>query len=326
MTSRKITSFISSQNRQENEPIYNFSIDYPDGILSCRDNETMELNVLSFDMPNNMYNINNNNNQFEIILNNTNHTKTFNIANGNYSVKTLMTAINNLIKGNVILSETLQYYSLYLNKISLTVRYNEAQNTYTFIPIYTLTDVDLNGTDDVWGDIPKPTIYFRPTTMGKLIGLQNNVLYTVDNILGLTTGLIDLIDYNKVIIHTNNISYYYSNVENLATKSNKQFLSNIIFWKSKADILPYQVIKYNNEDSGNSFVYKVENREINNLSLELKNERGEYILDAPDYIIVIQYIFTERNDTNRLLKSIDNTIRQIFDAMLFAMNRLKLLL
>lgn len=326
MTSRKITSFISSENRQENEFIYNFSIDYPDGILSCRDNETMELNVLSFDMSNNMYNINNTNNQFQIILNNTNSTKTFNIPNGNYSVKTLMTVINKLIKGNSILSENVLHYSHYLNKISLTVSYNEAQNTYTFIPIYTIIDVDLNGVDDVSGDIPKPTIYFRPTTMGKLIGLQNNELYTVNNDSGFTTGLIDLIDYNKVIVHTNNISYYYSNVENLATKSNRQFLSNIIFWKSKADILPYQVIKYNNEDSGNSFVYKVENREINSLSLELKNERGEYILDAPNYIIVIQYIFTERDESNRLLKSIDNTIRQIFDAMLFAMNRLKLLL
>lgn len=326
MTSRKITSFISSENRQENESIYNFSIDYPDGILSCRDNETMELNVLSFDMSNNMYNINNTNNQFQIILNNTNSTKTFNIPNGNYSVKTLMTVINKLIKGNSILSENVLHYSHYLNKISLTVSYNEAQNTYTFIPIYTIIDVDLNGVDDVSGDIPKPTIYFRPTTMGKLIGLQNNELYTVNNDSGFTTGLIDLIDYNKVIVHTNNISYYYSNVENLATKSNRQFLSNIIFWKSKADILPYQVIKYNNEDSGNSFVYKVENREINSLSLELKNERGEYILDAPNYIIVIQYIFTERDESNRLLKSIDNTIRQIFDAMLFAMNRLKLLL
>ncbi len=326
MKTRKITSFISSENRQTTDTVYNFTIDYPDGILTCRENEYMELNVLSFDMPNNMYNINNTNNQFQILLNNTNSTKTFNIPSGNYSVKSLMVAINNLIKGNAILSESVLYYEHYVNSISLTVRYNEAQNTYTIIPIYTIRDVDLNTMDDITGDIPKPTIYFRPTTMGKLVGLQNNVLYTVDNILGLTTGLIDLIDYNKVIVHTNNISYYYSNVENLATKSNRQFLSNIIFWKSKADILPYQVIKYNNEDSGNSFVYKVENREINNLSLELKNERGEYILDAPNYIIVIQYIMTERNDTNRLLKSIDNTLKQLYDAMLFAMNRLKLLL
>jgi hypothetical protein len=326
MKTRKITSFISSENRQTTDTVYNFTIDYPDGILTCRENEYMELNVLSFDMPNNMYNINNTNNQFQIILNNTNSTKTFNIPSGNYSVKSLMVAINNLIKGNAILSESVLYYEHYVNSISLTVRYNEAQNTYTIIPIYTIRDVDLNTMDDITGDIPKPTIYFRPTTMGKLVGLQNNIQYTISNISGFTTGLIDLIDYNKVIVHTDNISYYYSNIENIATKSNKQFLSNIIFWKSKADVLPYQVIKYNNEDGGNSFNYRIENREINSLILELKNERGEYILDAPDYLIVIQYIFTERDETNRLLKSIDYTMTLIYDALLFSMNRLKLLL
>lgn len=326
MKTRKITSFISSENRQGTEPVYNFTIDYPDGILTCRENEYMELNVLSFDMPNNMYNINGTNNQFQIILNNENYTKTFTIPHGNYSVKSLMVEINNLIKGNVILSENIMYYSLYLNKISLSVKYNEAQNTYTFMVVFAITDVDLNGTDDVWGDVPKPTIFFKPITMGKLIGLQNNTLYTVNHTSGFTTGLINLIDYNKVIVHTDNISYYYSNVENIATKSNKQFLSNIIFWKSKADVLPYQVIKYNNEDGGNSFNYRIENREINSLILELKNERGEYILDSPDYLIVIQYIFTERDETNRLLKSIDYTMKLIYDALLFSMNRLKLLL
>ena len=66
---RSITSFISSANRQQQENIYNFSIDYPDGILSCNSNEYMEINVLSFDMSNTMYNISTNNNTFEMITN-----------------------------------------------------------------------------------------------------------------------------------------------------------------------------------------------------------------------------------------------------------------
>ena len=85
---RSITSFISSKNRQLQENTYDFRIDYPDGILACRPNEYMELNVLSFDMANTMYNINDTNNQFEIIINNFSDTKT--IPSGNYSVKTFM--------------------------------------------------------------------------------------------------------------------------------------------------------------------------------------------------------------------------------------------
>ncbi len=90
MGTRKITSFISSENRQANEAIYNFSVDYPDGILTCRDNETMELNVLSFDMPNTMYNINSTNDHFQITLDNADN-RSIHLKHGNYSVKTLLT-------------------------------------------------------------------------------------------------------------------------------------------------------------------------------------------------------------------------------------------
>jgi len=73
----------------------------------------MELNVLSFDMPNNMYNINTNNNAFEIEIDDVATSKT--IPVGNYSVKTFMTQLNTLI-----------------NNVSVSITYNEAQNTYTF--------------------------------------------------------------------------------------------------------------------------------------------------------------------------------------------------
>jgi len=66
---RSITSFISSKIKQLQENTYDFTIDHPDGILTCRPNECMELNVLSFDMANTMYNINETNNQFRLMLN-----------------------------------------------------------------------------------------------------------------------------------------------------------------------------------------------------------------------------------------------------------------
>jgi len=106
---RNITSFISSKKRQLQENTYDFTIDYPDGILACRPNEYMELNVWSFDMANTMYNINETNNKFEIMTNNIPDTKT--IPPGNYSVKTFMKKIlqqtiihiqtQNLIRANI---------------------------------------------------------------------------------------------------------------------------------------------------------------------------------------------------------------------------------
>lgn len=317
MGTRKITSFISSKNRQASEPIYNFSIDYPDGILTCRENEHMELNVLSFDMPNNMYNINSTNDYFQITLDNGLITD-IHIKHGNYSVKTLLKEFQTIFSQNVIPEASIlhQFFGTYADILTIVCVYNETTNTYTF-----KKEIDL----PLGIELPIAfSLFFKPKTCGALLGMENNeeVEITAN---GMTTGLINLIDYNKIIVHTENISYYYSNIENLSTISNRQFLSNIIFWKSKADVPPYQLIKYNNEDGGNSFVYKVENREINSLILQLKNERGEFLTDAVDYMIVIQYVFYERDDTNRFLKSIDDTIKQFFNAIIFAMNRLKLI-
>ena len=288
---RTITSFISSANRQQEEQSYNFTIDYPDGILSCRSNEYMEINVLSFDMPNTMYNINKKNNMFDIITPTETIRKT--IPEGNYSIKTFMTQLNNLIGNEFI-----------------TITYNEAQNTYTFFKSYKLIDI----------------YKIKSISIGQLIGVMDNVEYEI-KISGFTTGLINLINYNKVIVRTENISYYYSNVENIRTNTNNSVISSdIIFWKSKADIEPYKILKYNNEDGGNSFVYKIENRQINSIVFLLRNERNEIIYDAPDYMIVIQYNFYEKQDIKKILNSIDNTMKELYNTILFSINRLKLLL
>ena len=101
METRSITSFISSANRQASEPVYNFTIDYPDAVLSCREKEHMELNVLSFDMPNTMYNINDTNNHFQIKVDNT-HTTQLYITKGNYTVKSLIIELKRLLSDNLI--------------------------------------------------------------------------------------------------------------------------------------------------------------------------------------------------------------------------------
>jgi len=288
---RSITSFISSKNRQLQENTYNFTIDYPDGILMCRPNEYMELNVLSFDMANTMYNINETNNQFEIITNDIPDTKT--IPSGNYSVKTFMNQLKTLININFIV-----------------ITYNDAQNTYTFTTLMTTSNI----------------YKLKPINIGKLIGITDNIEYEIGT-LGYTTGLVNLINYNKVIVRTENISYYFSNIENIRTNTNNSVISSdIIFWKSKADIEPYKILKYNNEDGGNSFVYKIENKQINSVVFLLKNERNEIIYDAPDYMIVIQYNFYEKQDIKKVLTSIDNTMKELYNTILFSINRLKLLL
>jgi hypothetical protein len=286
---KTITSFIKSSNRATGENTYNFSIDFTDGVLSCDNNEYMEINVLSFDMINSMYNINSNNNQF-IIRRGTTDT-TYTIPVGNYSVKTFLTQLQGLI-----------------NDPHITITYNTAQNTYTFTK---------NGTNQLH--------YIIPSKISGLINLLPTTIYEIPT-TGQTTGFVNLVNYSKIILRTEGINYYYSNIENYGSR-NTATLSNIIFWKTKSDVEPFVLLKYNNEDGGNSFSYKIENKEINNITFLLKNENNEFITDAPDYMVALQFNFYRVEDDIMKLNiiSINKIINEIYNILIFALNKLNLI-
>jgi hypothetical protein len=86
-------------------------------------------------------------------------------------------------------------------------------------------------------------------------------------------------------------------------------------------------LKYNNEDGGNSFSYKIENKEINNISFLLKNENNEFITDAPDYMVALQFNFYRIEDDIMKLNiiSINKIINEIYNILIFALNKLNLL-
>jgi len=73
-------------------------------------------------------------------------------------------------------------------------------------------------------------------------------------------------------------------------------------------------------------VYKIENRQINSIIFQLRNERNEILYDAPEYMMVIQYNFYEKHEIKKSLISIDNTMKEMYNTILFSINRLKLLL
>jgi hypothetical protein len=90
--------------------------------------------------------------------------------------------------------------------------------------------------------------------------------------------------------------------------------SNIIFMKP-IDVASNGLLKYNNEDGGDSFQYRIANIEqITYFELSVHNQDDEFIPSFSDYILLLQFIrhTTEENKINSLLESILDYIKQIY--------------
>lgn len=296
MTQNIINAFISSANRNVGESVYDFTVELPlDNILKCNDNEYIVMNVVSFDMLNTMYNINSNNNKFSVSIYNSidvfQSTNIYYIPSGNYSVISLRSMLISLLQPFI------------------NVVYNNAQNTFTFTKV-------INDTNKY---------YLIPNTAGAFVGLANSTINLIPT-TGLQTTYINLVNYKKIILRTQNINYYSNNIENVNTSTSKLTFSDILFWKSKQDIEPFRNISYSNEDAGNSFNLTLQDKQLSSIRLQLKNEYGDFITDAPDYLLVIQFSIHEKKELLRkTIMTMAQNVRDIWVAILWVMEKLKLL-
>ena len=290
---RTINTFISSANRGTDEEIYNFTVNFPEDLIKCGDGEVIKINVVSFDMVNTMYNINASNSKFIIneyddvgdLISST----VYQIPDGNYSVHSLR----------------LWFIGAFLNIFK--VLYNPAQNTLTFMK-------------EIIND---HTYHIQPINCGQCLGLQNDSIYEITT-QGLTTSYISLINFNKIILRTQNINYNMNNIENLHKTVSRLHFSDILFWKSKQDIEPFRNIGYSNEDSGNSFNLTLQDKQLTSLKLQLKNEMGDFITDASNYLLVLQIsIMDEEKWIKTTILSIASNIRDLYVSFLWIIEKMK---
>jgi len=70
----------------------------------------------------------------------------------------------------------------------------------------------------------------------------------------------------------------------------------------------------------------LQDRKVSNLRLQLKNELNEFIDDAPDYLLVLQFNIMERTDFLRnTLLTMSQNLRDIWVTFLYVMEKLNLL-
>ena len=335
MTPKLINTFISSANRSTTDSVCDFDVDFTDDLIKCNQDQYIRVNVISFDMLNSMYNINETNNTFYIIIFNVvalnpvfNERIEYKIPVGNYSVISLKKWLNDTLTNNLIVS------------------YNVAQNSFNF------------NLSNQQNNLSTKIVYLYPTTCSKILGINstnlfyglnwngaNPVLININNLYGMeylvifdetntadfenvfsylgkknTNSYVNLVNYNKVILRTKNISYDMSCIENVktTTQGNKLTFSDILFWVSKQDVEPFRNICYNNNDGGNSFNVMLHDKFVNKINLQLTNEYNELITDAPDFLLVLQFSIHNKEEwfKTTLLQIADN-IKQIFVMLLW---------
>jgi hypothetical protein len=81
------------------------------------------------------------------------------------------------------------------------------------------------------------------------------------------------------------------------------------------DVASNGLLKYNNEDGGDSFQYRLANIEqITYFELTVHNQDDEFIPSFSDYILLLQFIrhSTQENKIHSILESILDYIKQMY--------------
>ena len=287
----KINIYINSKNRDLNESISNFTVRIPQNLLRLEQGEHFSLNVNGFYCYNSWFNcIDGFNNEFHIIIKNIDNevieTYIYKLNDGNPNVNDVKSNLNNLL----------------LNKVNIT--YDKQRNKFIFkrtLPVSTQQYkmyLKIINSEDFLG------FYKSDRDIEILLPYLQNVF---------SNNIINILGDEAIIIKINGDCILAGNtVDNFGTETYEP--SNIIFMKP-IDVPSNGLLKYNNEDGGDSFHYRLANVEqITWFTLTVYNQDNELIPNFSDYILLLQFIRhkTEEGKVEILLNSLLDYVKQIY--------------
>ena len=287
----KINIYINSKNRDLSETISNFTVRIPQNLLRLSQGEYFTLNVNGFYCYNSWFNcIDNFNNEFHIIIKNIDNevieTYIYKLNDGNPNVNDVKSNLNNLL----------------LNKVNIT--YDKQRNKFIFkrtLPVST----------------QQYRMYLKIINSEDFLGFYKSdrneeiLLPYLQNVF--SNNIINILGDEAIIIKINGDCILAGNtVDNFGTETYEP--SNIIFMKP-IDVPSNGLLKYNNEDGGDSFQYRLANVEqITWFTLSVYNQDDELIPKFSDYILLLQFIRhkTEEGKVEILLNSLLDYVKQIY--------------
>ena len=287
----KINIYINSKNRDSGDETSSFTVRIPQNLLRLEQGEHFTLNVNGFYCYNSWFNcIDNFNNQFQVIIkNNINQIVNiydYKLNDGNPNVNDVLKNLNSLLINNIIVSYDKQR-NKFLFRRTLAVT---TQNYYMYLNIV--------NSEDFLG-------FFKSDRNNLILlsYLEDIYSYNIVNILG---------DEAIIIKIAGDCILAGNTVDNFGTTTYEP--SKIIFMKP-IDVPSNGLLKYNNEDGGDSFQYRLANIEqITYFNLTVHNQDDELIPNFSDYILLLQFIRhkTEEGKVEILLSTIIDYIKQIY--------------
>ena len=213
-------------NTTKNKDSSKFDIKIPDGILKCENYEDFYLNVIQFNTFHNFYNvIDGYNNNFNLIVNNFIIIQC-QIPEGKISIKTIMSYINN----DALLQQHIK------------VVYDSNTNKFEFQKISdNILQLELVNCHPLLGFNRDETLLFIPCKSSISI-----------NVMSIT----------NVFLHPESGYDLNINDGNMDNHNSDIVKSNSIILSLPVNKLYNNMIVYNNEDSGNSFILNVINNNI----------------------------------------------------------------
>ena len=287
----KINIYINSKNRDLSEKISNFTVRIPQNLLRLSQGEYFTLNVNGFYCYNSWFNcIDEFNNEFQLIIKNINdeivETYNYKLNDGNPNVNDVKSNLNGLLINKVLVSYDKQR-NKFIFKRSLPV---STQNYTMYLKII--------NSEDFLG------FYKSDRNIEILLPYLQNVF---------SNNIINILGDEAIIIKINGDCILAGNtVDNFGTETYEP--SNIIFMKP-IDVPSNGLLKYNNEDGGDSFQYRLANVEqITWFTLSVYNQDDELIPNFSDYILLLQFIRhkTEEGKVEILLNSLLDYVKQIY--------------
>jgi hypothetical protein len=287
----KINIYINSKNRDLSEQISNFTVRIPQNLLRLSQGEYFTLNVNGFYCYNSWFNcIDNFNNEFHIIIKNIDNeviqTYVYKLNDGNPNVNDVKSNLNNLL----------------LNKVNIT--YDKQRNKFIFKRTLAVSTQNYR-------------MYLKIINSEDFLGFYKSdrdieiLLPYLQNVY--SNNIINILGDEAIIIKINGDCILAGNtVDNFGTETYEP--SNIIFMKP-IDVPSNGLLKYNNEDGGDSFQYRLANVEqITWFTLTVYNQDNELIPNFSDYILLLQFIRhkTEEGKVEILLNSLLDYVKQIY--------------